>query len=78
MLQDTISTQDEWQAARDRLLAEEKEHTHRGDELASAHFRLGTILEKQGRAAEAREHYAASLRLDPGQPDAKEALKRVR
>ena len=34
MAQDTIVTQDEWQATRDRLLAEEKEHTRRGDELA--------------------------------------------
>src|SRR4029450_6861860 len=29
----TVSPQ-EWQAARDELLAEEKEHTRRGDELA--------------------------------------------
>jgi len=45
--------------------------------LASAHLRLGTILEKQGHTAQAREQYVASLELDPGQPDAKEALKRV-
>ena len=34
MLQTTISTEEEWQEARDRLLPEEKEHTRRGDELA--------------------------------------------
>jgi predicted dithiol-disulfide oxidoreductase (DUF899 family) len=30
----TIATREEWQAARDRLLAREKEHTHMADELA--------------------------------------------
>lgn len=45
--------------------------------LASAHYRLGTILEKQGQAEQATGQYAASLRLDPGQPDARKALKRV-
>jgi predicted dithiol-disulfide oxidoreductase (DUF899 family) len=34
MTQHNIGTQDEWQAARDALLAEEKELTRRGDELA--------------------------------------------
>jgi predicted dithiol-disulfide oxidoreductase (DUF899 family) len=34
MLQTTISTEEEWQEARDLLLPEEKEHTRRGDELA--------------------------------------------
>jgi predicted dithiol-disulfide oxidoreductase (DUF899 family) len=29
-----VGTQEEWQAERDKLLAEEKEHTRRGDELA--------------------------------------------
>jgi predicted dithiol-disulfide oxidoreductase (DUF899 family) len=29
-----VGTQEEWQAERDELLKEEKEHTHRGDELA--------------------------------------------
>ena len=46
--------------------------------LASAHFRLGTILEKQGHTEQAREQYAAALRLDPGEPDAKNAMKRLR
>ena len=34
MTEHRIGTQDEWQAARDELLAEEKELTHRNDELA--------------------------------------------
>ncbi len=34
MTEHRIGTQDEWQAARDALLAEEKELTRRGDELA--------------------------------------------
>jgi predicted dithiol-disulfide oxidoreductase (DUF899 family) len=34
MAQHKIGTQEEWQAARDELLAEEKELTRRGDELA--------------------------------------------
>ena len=46
--------------------------------LASAHYRLGVILERQGRVEQAKEQYAAALRLDPGQPDAKDALKRLR
>ena len=34
MTQHKVGTQDEWRAARDELLAEEKEHTRRNDELA--------------------------------------------
>jgi predicted dithiol-disulfide oxidoreductase (DUF899 family) len=34
MTEDQIGTQEEWQAARDELLTEEKELTRRGDELA--------------------------------------------
>jgi predicted dithiol-disulfide oxidoreductase (DUF899 family) len=34
MTQHKVATQEEWQAARDELLAEEKELTRRGDELA--------------------------------------------
>ena len=50
MLQDTISTQDEWQAARDRLLSEEKEHTRRGDELARKRRELPRVpVEKEYR-----------------------------
>jgi predicted dithiol-disulfide oxidoreductase (DUF899 family) len=50
MLQDTISTHDEYQAARDRLLAEEKEHTRRGDELARKRRELPRVpVEKEYR-----------------------------
>jgi tetratricopeptide (TPR) repeat protein len=45
--------------------------------LASAHYRLGLIYEWQGRAEQAREQYATSLRLDPGQRDARDALRRL-
>lgn len=45
--------------------------------LASAHYRLGLIYEKQGQRDLAREEFAATLKLDPSQSDAKEALKRV-
>ena len=34
MTKHNVGTQEEWQAARDELLAEEKELTRRGDELA--------------------------------------------
>jgi predicted dithiol-disulfide oxidoreductase (DUF899 family) len=34
MTEHRIGTQEEWQAARDELLVQEKEHTRRGDELA--------------------------------------------
>ena len=46
--------------------------------LASAHYRLGLIYERQGRVAEAREQYEAALRLDPHEPDARKALARLR
>ena len=34
MIDHTVATRDEWQAAREALLAREKEHTRLGDELA--------------------------------------------
>jgi len=46
--------------------------------LASAHYRLGTIYEKQGRRDLARQEYATTVRLDPGQKDAREGLERVK
>jgi tetratricopeptide (TPR) repeat protein len=46
--------------------------------LASAHFRLGTILERQGRRELARREYEATLRLDPQQKEARDGLARVR
>ncbi|HEY4640552.1 MAG TPA: tetratricopeptide repeat protein, partial [Thermoanaerobaculia bacterium] len=41
------------------------------------HFWLGMIYEKQGKKAEAKAQYDASLKLRPGQKDVTEALKRV-
>lgn len=46
--------------------------------LASAHFRLGVIYEKQGKRDEARQAYEATLKIDPGQGEAREGLKRVK
>jgi tetratricopeptide (TPR) repeat protein len=45
--------------------------------LARAHYWLGRIFEKQGKKAEAKASYAASLKLSPKQKDVAEALKRV-
>lgn len=42
-----------------------------------AHYWLGRVYEKLGRKAEARAQFQASLRLRPGNKDAREALKRV-
>ncbi|HEX9161819.1 MAG TPA: DUF4386 family protein [Thermoanaerobaculia bacterium] len=44
---------------------------------ARAHYWLGTIYEKQHRNAEARERYAASLRINPNQKDVQTAQQRV-
>ena len=45
--------------------------------LASAHYYLGAIYEKQGRKAEAKQAYQAALKLNPSLTRASEALKRV-
>lgn len=45
--------------------------------LASAWYWLGTIYEKEGRKAEAKQSYQNALRLRPGVKDFTEALKRV-
>jgi len=45
--------------------------------IARAHYWLGQIFEKQGRKAEARASFSASLKMSPGQKDVAEALKRV-
>jgi Tfp pilus assembly protein PilF len=42
-----------------------------------AHFGLAGILEATGRQAEAVKHYQAGLRVDPLNPDAQAALKRL-
>jgi tetratricopeptide (TPR) repeat protein len=44
---------------------------------ARAHYWLGAIYEKQGKAAEAKASYTASLRINPNQKDAVEAMKRI-
>lgn len=46
--------------------------------LASAHYRLGLVLERRGDRAAARHEFEETLRLDRGQREAKEALTRVR
>lgn len=45
--------------------------------LARAHYWLGQIFEKQGKKADAKASFAASLKLNPAQKDVAEALKRV-
>ena len=42
-----------------------------------AHYWLGGIYEKQGKKAEAKAQYQASLKLNPNQKEVQEALKRV-
>lgn len=45
--------------------------------LHRAHYWLGMIFEKQGKKAEAKQEYAASLKINPDQKDVKEAAGRV-
>jgi predicted dithiol-disulfide oxidoreductase (DUF899 family) len=48
MTEQRIGTQEEWQAERDRLLKEEKELTHRGDELTEKRLALPWVpVEKE-------------------------------
>jgi tetratricopeptide (TPR) repeat protein len=44
---------------------------------ARAHYWLGTIYEKQGRSAEAKASYVASLRINAKQKDVAAAIRRV-
>jgi len=46
--------------------------------LASAHFRLGNILEKKGDAAGARAEYETALKIDPKQKEARAALAKLK
>ena len=46
--------------------------------LAAAHFRLGNILEKKGDPAGARAEYETSLKVDPKQKQAREALAKMK
>ena len=45
--------------------------------LASAHYYLGTIYEKTGRKAEAKQQYQMAIKLNPSLKQASEALKRA-
>lgn len=45
--------------------------------LANAHYFLGTVYEKEGKKAEAKQAYEAALKLNPSLKSAAEALKRV-
>jgi tetratricopeptide (TPR) repeat protein len=45
--------------------------------LYRAHYWLGVIQEKNGQKAEARQNYAASLRVNPSQKDVTAAMKRL-
>ena len=45
--------------------------------IARAHYWLGAIYEKQGKKAEAKASYVASLKINPNQKDVDEAIKRV-
>ncbi len=47
-------------------------------EHAKAHWRLGTLLEKQGDKSGARMAYEAALRLEPGFKPARESLQALR
>jgi tetratricopeptide (TPR) repeat protein len=67
---------DEGAAALRRYLVARRRDTD--PPLASAHFRLATIFEKQGRRDLARQEYEAALRFDPEQKEAREGLARVR
>lgn len=46
--------------------------------LGAAHWRLGQVLEKTGRIAEAKKEYQEAVRLDPRLEEAKKDLKRLR
>lgn len=45
--------------------------------ISRAWYWLGSVYEKQGKKAEAKSSYAASLKINPNQKDVDEALKRV-
>jgi tetratricopeptide (TPR) repeat protein len=44
---------------------------------ARAHYWLGALYEKQGKKSEAKASYSASLKINPNQEDAADAMKRV-
>ena len=60
------------------LAAPEWEVTGGRPNRAAVHYRLGTLLEKSGRPADARAAYRAALTLDPKMKAAKDALDAVK
>ncbi|HWX24914.1 MAG TPA: tetratricopeptide repeat protein, partial [Vicinamibacteria bacterium] len=46
-------------------------------DLGAAHWRLGLVLEKEGRLSEAVAELQTAVRLNPGLPEAKKDLKRL-
>ncbi|HEX3070598.1 MAG TPA: tetratricopeptide repeat protein [Thermoanaerobaculia bacterium] len=63
----------------EQMLRKYLAYTPKKDEppLARAHYWLGQLFEKQGKKAEAKASFEASLKLNPNQKDVAEALKRV-
>ncbi|HXH41885.1 MAG TPA: tetratricopeptide repeat protein [Thermoanaerobaculia bacterium] len=45
--------------------------------VARTYYWLGGLYEKQGKKAEAKSNYAASLKINPNQKDVNQAMKRV-
>ena len=45
--------------------------------LASAHYRLGLVYEKQGKRDLAKQEFVTTVQLDPKQTEARDGLKRV-
>ena len=43
MVKHKVATREEWLAAHNQLLAQEKELTRRGDQLAAEHFAQGVL-----------------------------------
>ena len=46
-------------------------------DLASTHYFLGMIYEKQGKKPEAKEQFATALKMNPGSKAFNEAVKRT-
>src|SRR5947209_9190101 len=55
MTEHRIGTQEEWQAERDELLRQEKEHTRRGDELARKRRELPWVAVEKDYSFEAAD-----------------------
>jgi predicted dithiol-disulfide oxidoreductase (DUF899 family) len=68
MTEHSIGTQEEWQAARDELLKEEKELTHRGDELAERRRALPWVRVEKEYEFETTDGTKSLAELFDGQP----------